>query len=68
VEAAVIHVDSGQLTGAFCDYVHAHLKSTQHLSLNSWSPDKIWSNSLLNIRQKCHLCTGSYTSLKVMTF
>jgi len=28
-----------KLIGAFCDYAHMHLKSTQHLSLNSWSPD-----------------------------
>jgi len=38
--------DMTKLMGAFCDYAHTHLKNTQHLSLNGWSPDKIWTSSL----------------------
>jgi len=38
--------DMTKLIGAVCDYVHVHLKSTQHISLNSWSPDKIWTSSI----------------------
>jgi hypothetical protein len=33
--------DITKLIGAFCVYVNVYLKSTQHLSVNSWSPNKI---------------------------